>query len=249
MSILATVKLPSVTGLPKDDFVNTFAFQGDATSAPNRAAVLSALEDFYNFPARTTEDAGLAWHLARAVSRAAGGVEVKFYDIFDKLDGSPHGSPVGVGSFTLGPAHTGAAALPAEVAVVLTTRALGWQSALVEATTDVIPPALTSRPRQRHTGRVYIGPLNNLVVSESPTGVARVSNAFRDVLQNAASRLFNTTAQAGVAWSVWSRADEVLSSVDHVQVDDAFDTQRRRGHSPTVRETLDVTAPALAVAS
>ena len=37
---------------------------------------------------------------------------------------------------------------------------------------------------------------------------------------------------------VWSRADARLTAISHVSVDDAWDTQRRRGVDPTARRRV-----------
>ena len=62
---------------------------------------------------------------------------------------------------------------------------------------------------------------------------------IRDSLK--ASQRMQSSLQVGLvtgAWSVWSRTDATLHNVVSVECDDAFDTQRRRGVDPLVRNSL-----------
>jgi hypothetical protein len=72
-------------------------------------------------------------------------------------------------------------------------------------------PGGLSRPRARDRGRVY-------------------------TLIDAGRRLFSFPSLPA-SWVVWSRKAAAVKNVVAISVDDAFDTQRRRGERPNVRTT------------
>lgn len=105
--------------------------------------------------------------------------------------------------------------LPEEVAVVLSLAGT---------------PPIT--PRRR--GRLYMGPLN-VAASDGATTTtpSAVSPAYRTKLaQRAAAMSIN-----GTAWSIYSPTTDQMVLVDSGFIDNAFDTQRRRGPKATTRTT------------
>lgn len=88
-------------------------------------------------------------------------------------------------------------------------------------------------PRKR--GRNYIGPLASAVIDEDLQNVPRVEQLFQDVVAAAALDLRNSTENA--TWVQVSTTYGVASPVQGGWVDDAFDTQRRRGAAPSARTT------------
>lgn len=104
----------------------------------------------------------------------------------------------------------GSAAYPAECAIAVT---LG-NSAV---------------PRRR--GRFYIGPLNNA------TGVVANGALMVDgnVLGNIRDACAAVSLDTRMQWGVISQVDGVFFPVDQGHVDNAFDTQRRRGEDATQR--------------
>ncbi len=202
------VALPSTTNLPADDVVNTFAFS--ALASPITGAGLVALfEDFYN------NDTGIyqsiADYISPTISRARA-VTVKGYDLADP---EPR-SPVAEGSFTLGASGSGTA-YPDEVALCLS---YGGSA-----------PSGTNPARRR--GRVFIGPFNDLVTYTN-TGNALPAPALQQTLLNAGERLWDLSQGT---WWVHSRADDELFPLNRLWVDNAWDTQRRRGRRATSRAT------------
>lgn len=221
--VLAEVVLPGKTGLLADACVNTFSFITAATppSAGNMDAISGALANFYNtVPAGHNAIAGF---INESILRTANGVTVKFYDLAAHLDGSPHGSPIGIRTFTLGAMVPGAVAAPREIAAALSFHA--DFGAAVEF-------APGSRPRSSFRGRVYIGPLTQSVwQTEGTTGRVNFTQTFRETLVTQAAAL----RDAGIGWSVWSRRLGQLRDVLVVSVDDAIDVQRRRGEKALIR--------------
>lgn len=246
--ILATVTFNAKSGIARDNCVNNLAFSmpGGWPGAGDIAELGALIEDLFDGIHPGQQNA-LSAYLGNSLVRTANGASVKVYDITGHLDGSPHGSPIGQHLWTLG-ASLGTGDLPREVAMCVTLRGVGWDTALVEVPDGADPGAAVDRPRQRHSGRVFLGPLsagNSVAAADAVTGDVRPGSTFRaDIL--AAFEDFAEEvpiAWAGARLGVWSRAMQFIHTVAAIQVDDAFDTQRRRGSSPTVRTTVTPTIP------
>lgn len=89
----------------------------------------------------------------------------------------------------------------------------------------------SNRPRRR--GRIYLGPLTFAAL---PTGQARFDTVVRTALTTFAQQL-EAFGGSSYAWSVYSRADDVHYPITGGWIDNAPDTQRRRGLASTVRTT------------
>jgi hypothetical protein len=246
MSLLATVTLAHVNGILRDSVVNTFGIKTNTTSYTQTQldGITAALVAFYNATPPGTDRIGSTFnngihnYLSTEMSRTSNASTVRIYDLEGHLDGSPFGSPIDVSPFTLGAAGT-STPLPSEAAVVLTLEADGRAGAAVESDTNVIAPATTSRPKSRRTGRVFIGPCNSLSTALAGQA-ARPHQVFRDTILAAALKLdADLNAVAGdYDLAVWSRADARITACEAVSIDDAWDTQRRRGVQPTERRRL-----------
>jgi hypothetical protein len=98
-------------------------------------------------------------------------------------------------------------------------------------------------PQARRRGRIYIGPLSSGVVSSGrPATIVQ-----QDILD--AGVLFagtvNTIPALGTGfWGVWSNTANAFAPAKTLSVDDAFDTQRRRGLAPTSKVTATLPLPA-----
>lgn len=97
-----------------------------------------------------------------------------------------------------------------------------------------------TRPASNRRGRFYWGPLNNTVSTiDASTGRVHVaSNVAHGLLLAMDRHLHDEAAQASWNWAVFSRTLWQDFPVVGGAVDDAFDTQRRRGQDPIVREHL-----------
>lgn len=209
--ILAQVQLESVTGLPEDRFINTFHFQGAPTDVV-ALGIASWIKDFYNTAG--IEGDAICEFIAGHVLRSTNSSLIKFYDV--TTDG-PSGTPFLEEPWTLG-APALADDLPAEVALCLSFKA------------NPLAGAIEARRR----GRVYIGPLNQDVLFEELADSPRPRTVVMQTFLQAAQRLHDGVA--GVApWVIKSRAGDSVATVDQAWVDNAFDTQRRRGNRPTAR--------------
>lgn len=236
MSLLARVTFPSLTGVPKDDVTNTFVFATDADGDTQMNVITAALNAFYNDSYEAGIDS-IASRLHPRLSRAAGASEIAFYSLTGHLDGSPMGSPVGIRVFQLDAAQAGNNPLPEEVALCMSFRG-DFAAAVEEAPDPEGPPGAIIRPRARHRGRIFLGPLNDFARQYDPaTFKVSPNTSFVQQIGKAGDALKDTIDASPdvTAWAVWSRAAENLSPVVQVSVDNALDTMRKRGSAPSLR--------------
>lgn len=226
-AIHTTVQFEHLSGLPVDRIINTFTFvTASAWTATDLDNIETALKAFYNTSAPPATSP-VAWWMAPCLSRVVP-MYFRHYDIDGNLDGSPAGSPVrqGGSATVLGVAGQ-TSGLPAEVSC-----ALSFHSPYG---TDVeFGPG--TRPRARDRGRVYIGPLGaGVLSSDATTKRSKIDVPVQQSIVYAGQRLMT---DASTTWCVWSRKNASVSPVNGVWVDDAFDTQRKRGEKATTRIVL-----------
>lgn len=223
-NILAAVHLAHKSGLPEDAVVNTFSFLTTAPDVETADIDLlhTSLTAFYNvIPSGHNAIAGM---IGPQISRVNFACVTKFYDLAGHLDGTPHGSPVAVRDWTLGPMIPGAKGLPSECACALSFRA---------DYADDPEFSSTTRPRARDRGRIYIGPITvSSTEEEALTSRVKVTQSARETLVTQGAALRDV---AGFAWAVWSRRNAILEPVVAVWADDAIDIQRRRGERAVAR--------------
>lgn len=229
--VRSVVRIPSRSGIPEDEAINTFHFNTLDVSAATLNAITAALDDFYS-----TTYAPLLGPLGQLMSsHTVNGatVPIDHYEV-DPATGLS-GSPVGSGSFVLdGPAGN---PLPAEVALTITFHA---DTTGVPEITPLPPtgPEGDAHPRARRRGRVYIPFIAAVWVSNSfdasyglwTNGAIQLAVAAADGLRDSPG-----LAAAFVDWAVYSRRDGVARNVVGGWVDNAPDTQRRRGKDATSR--------------
>lgn len=85
-------------------------------------------------------------------------------------------------------------------------------------------------------GRVYIGPLNEGMVT---SGGRVLTGAITD-LNTAMENLQSDSIADSLPWVVWSRTLLEQATVNNGWVDDSFDIQRRRQRQPVARTTWTV---------
>lgn len=205
--------LVSASGVPEDDAVNVWHFRSDATLPTDDATeIQTALESFYNGVGALYNE-----------NTITGEVNLKFFDL---QDASPR-APIQIGSFTIGDLSD-ADALPTECAIVMSF------AGVAESGVNL----------RRRRGRIYLGPLD---IGPSSTISGRVIVGAPSVGQivSAADALLG----AGTTWDwavfspttagalPWDATDISNGTFDVVSgwVDNAFDTQRRRGTEATSR--------------
>lgn len=197
------------SGLPEDRVVNTFHFFGSGTYAADQPDQELAVAAFYN---TTTTVGPISSYLSPWVSRSA---ELRSYDLEEPDPRVPTIAPITLAATT----STG---MPEEVAVCLS-----WYC----------DPPVT--PRRR--GRIYLGPLASSAVTLSSASVpSRPSPDLITAVSEAAERLIGEFSSASIyGLQVLSIASAppigVMNRVRHGYIDNALDTQRRRGPVTTAR--------------
>lgn len=238
MPSLVVVTLANVNGLSEDAVQNSFCIRdlSNSDTQQTKDDCAAAIDDFYN-SVGLPGVSPVSWYLSDSLSRAVDACTVKFYDIGAFLDGSPHGSPFEVYQFTLDPAGD-SAQVAAELALCVTLESTGRADAPVETADGGDPGTARDRPKQRHTNRIYLGPLNRLA-DNSGGSQSRPSAQF---MIDARSAFYNLNldllAATSLGLGVWSRADATVRIAGAVSTDDAWDVQRRRGVAPTARTRL-----------
>lgn len=216
----AQVSIPLDSGIPEDAIVNTFHFDDDddPVAAPDdtRDFIMSLLTAFY-------QDIDGVMFGQNVGAEAT----VKLYDMADALPRQP----LYTETIALAPLASGIdLTLPNEVALCLSFAAAG--------ASGVNP--------QRRRGRVFLGPVH-YAASSMVGSQCRPLAAVRDAVAAAAETMadgYEHPASPGYRcrWSIYSPTTDATSSLadsfnDVISgwVDDAFDTQRRRGAAPTTR--------------
>lgn len=209
-SALCRAVMPYTTGLPRDVAVNDFA-----VTVPNdldAAALAFAIASYYNVQA-TDATYSIGSRLSSLLTRTTNGCRVEVYQV--DLTSGDIGSPIGVYPWTM-PTATTSSQLPPEVALCSS----------VAATTD---PG--DKPARRR-GRIYLGPLTAVVVSD--LGI-HPDTVFVNNIRLAEIQLIEDLGALDCERAVWSRTDHAFFPVVRGWIDNAWDTQRRRGLEATSR--------------
>jgi len=236
--VKAVVQLARKTGITADTVDNDFYFSMsdfDEIGATRADNLRDTLTRFYN-NVHAPGTVSLASHLGDQLDRSSLATIIKFYSLEEPLSFPlVWGSPKQTRSFTLGTA-TPSTSLPSEIALCMT-----YHSDLTdvpETATNPTPPPAFIRPASRRRGRIYLGPFNANALVESPTVFEPTPS----------TELLNGVAGAGgfiqgdlppnTQWNVVSQADEQTYDVAGGWVDNAWDSQRRRGNEADARTTF-----------
>ncbi len=218
MAILrAQVVFPFTSNKPEDVTVNTWHFNSSVSKDQAADQIKLVLDEFYNTvpPPMVTGGSALAKladYMSNAISRVANAGKIKVYDL---ADGMPREATER--TLSLFPSSfTDDKELPAEVALCGSFYA--------------------GRNTKRQRGRIYLGPLM-VAATEDQTNRSRPTLALRDSLASSLRRLITPTLATvpGIDLAVFSRVDGIARVATAGWVDDAWDTQRRRGQDATVR--------------
>jgi len=227
MPTTVQVRLPGLSGLPEDVFINTLHFSGSAATL-DPARVLAAIVNLYNTPPPGNTN-NMGKFISAVVSRSEP-VQVRFYGV---EVGSPSGAPYAEGTFILG-APVSNTPLPEEVALVSSF-----------ASTAV---GLATVPNKR--GRNFVGPLVNTGLSTGPpsrpatvltASIVASYKEFRAEMNGSSPGGPDKWVTMSVQYSGAppNRVPSVITTANvvHGWVDNAWDTQRRRGIAPDARTT------------
>lgn len=205
--------IPYVSNMPTDVIVNDWSMfwpigtPADADFENARDRLITFYEDVFNNGVIT--DIQAPWV-------ASGSAELKVYNRADP----PPRAPVymSAAGYTSDAATT--SVIAPEVAVCMSFQA----------------DQASGVPQARRRGRVFLGGWAEALVyrgdvDEFPT----VAPTVRTAIVGAAETLLTSLLSDGWIWSVWSTVNGSGAAVTNGWVDDALDTQRRRGQAPTVR--------------
>lgn len=223
MLVRAQIVLGRDSGLAEDQIVNNLFFNvPDGTLQAGLDEVIADVRGFYNtFAAPDTRP--LSSLLGPSIDPATS--RIKLYD----MAGPPPHFPIRDVPLNNG-APSGFAELPAEVSVVLSFQAAK------QAGFD----------QKNRRGRIYFGTVSTESVISTVAG-SRPNDLTRNLLARQAARLraFNTALKEWVVVSQYDGTDAAgkpikrpaptFALVTDGWVDDAWDTQRRRGIAPTSR--------------
>lgn len=202
-----TTILPYKSNLPEDVSENTWAFRSTGDPGADLPVIGAALIDFFNTDHAATTTPPICTFMSQWIQRDA--CQVRIAPV-DTATAKETAAPIFV-PWTLG-ATTNTLHLPLEVAVCNSVRSGG----------------------STVKGRQYVGPLNGSALGGTAGSVApRVASQFQ--VQLAASSETLRGLPSTIEWCIWSRKNSALFEVTSGYIDDAFDTQRRRGNDPTSR--------------
>jgi hypothetical protein len=198
------------TGLPEDRYVTTWAFRtidGLPPDAGHNVAVKDLLSEFY-VGVTAPQTGALRTFLSSAVDQPQ--TEVRVYRLGDSVPREPT-----IYAVNLGASLT--TALPSEVALCASF--------------------FSERNLPRRRGRIYFGPLATNTNDQPGSIASRPVSQVRTALLESMKRLRSASVAKGLQWSVLSQVDGVMRPVTGGWVDDAWDTQRRRGEAAAARQT------------
>lgn len=91
----------------------------------------------------------------------------------------------------------------------------------------------------RRRGRLYLGPWTADALGNATGQRGRPKTSLTDLVAAGAGALKDASDASGDwTWHIWSPTDGVGREVNNGWVDNAWDTQRRRGVDPTTRSTF-----------
>jgi hypothetical protein len=152
--------------------------------------------------------------LLSAISLNANNAKIEIYNLSDPIPRSPVRVDVRL------MAGHGAGGHPSEVALVMSF-------------SSVPPPGV---PQARRRGRMYLGPLSNQSsLIENAVGDVRPATLAIETLKQAAERMAKPELTGLASWVTRSTIDGAIGVVSRGFVDNAYDTQRRRGTRATNR--------------
>lgn len=215
----------SVTGLPQDDCLTTYHWETDegAYSAVTAAALnghVAAAWETVNPPGTSKPSTWISPEISRVIKPTC------------KTYGISGGSPLAVNDWLAMTASSFDQGMPSEVAMCLSYNA-DLTGILEEAPDDPDADTRPERPAARRRGRIYVGPLI-LTCATATEPVRPVSTLMNDLLGlgvGLATISDPTLTAVNARWVVHSDSGFAGANyeITRVSVDDAFDTQRRRG--------------------
>jgi hypothetical protein len=218
------IVLPNIDGLAVDAVDTSLNYETVGVDSTGVSPLIAA---FFNTTA-TGATSSIAARISDSISRTLP-VEIRYYDVTAHLDGSPHGAPFQVDTFTLA-AHAGG-----------TVHDLPNQCCSTLSYYSQLDPGGTTTGR--HRGRMFLGPLTDEVINTTFTaGNPRLSTAWTTDCTHAFAQLaagMDALANPKVL-CVWSRKAAGFEPVIACFMENKVDTLRKRAVAATARTTLPV---------
>ena len=233
IGIRATVTLNKVSGLPEDAAQNVFHFAVDELEGYDPEGIRDALINFYNGNT-SGADTALADIFSGTIDRGDFASKIDLYTVPDAP--AALGSPAYSYEWGLLPEAVTLKPLPDECAMVLSM--YSDLTGIPENTPGGAPgPVGDAHPAARRRGRLYLGPLSDNCSDAVANGTTppRLSSVARAVPAFSANRLCTESAALDNPWCVFSRTNWAMYPVIGGWIDNAFDTQRRRGPASSAR--------------
>lgn len=207
------ISFPYFTGLPTDVVQNTFHFLFTVGSPvpSDFSLLLIDIEAFYTAIFTSVSLASMApWIDSGAVSEK----------IYDLADPTPR-TPVYEATSSYSVVRATNATTQPEVALCLSYQGT----------------KISGLPQARRRGRLFIGGLGVATTAGDSDSFPVPTPTIITNMATAASGLIVSAAADGWEWNVWSETDQSGTAVTDGWIDNAFDTQRRRGNEATSRTT------------
>jgi hypothetical protein len=220
-----------------------FVYVCQTLSAPTALLagdVSVGLQHFY-ITLNSGQTTSMTAYLAKSVDSTRG-LAWQAYDITAHLSGTPHGSPINSGNYTITSAGASTVPIPEGVAACISYR--GNYGTDVEFVRDPSTHKVTARPRSRHRGRIYFGPLSaNALIQDSTTFRAQILSTFLTDAQLALQSAGTITDSGSNKWhlSHWSKKNASTEDIVQQWIDTRPDYQRRRADQAMVRQTATYT--------
>jgi len=208
--IRAQVSIGQDTGLPADDITNTWHFV--TSGAPSEGIeddIIDALHDFYNVA--TTGGSRISEYFSARLNPATW--TCRLYN----LDDSPPRVPIEEQTIAL--SATATTSIPSEVALVMSFQAL--------------PVSGINQARRRN--RVYLGPWGQAAFSPSSDGYKPGTGVINTIAEAGTRLAGRSDITSDWKWVVRSQTTGATANVVDGWVDNAWDTQRRRGEAASSR--------------
>lgn len=202
------------SGLPEDQYVNTFYFiTGGAPTGEESDIAAGFVGALYK-----NAVGGVGSPASFLSGQLSGLVTIKTYNMADALPRTPIETYTDVYSVD----SEASVGLPPEVAVCLSYAAA----------------PVGGIPASRLRGRIYFGPLASEAAVLGTNHHAEVSTVLMARLTEGAEAMQAGAAALELQWAMYSPTRGAASPIVKVWCDNAFDTQRRRGNDATSRTTI-----------
>lgn len=221
---------PYRSGLAEDVSINVWHFRTvdpEPTEAEITTAATSLIDFYYEPPSDASTTDTIAQAMAPWINFSFSNCYLRIVGV-DQVTGAELGAAIITNYDGPSQPDPSDSNLPLEVAICCSFKGYYSEGPVLE--------------RARRRGRVYIGPLNDTVLQGNGTAapprpsvdfVNLLTAKMQDLRENAQTGA--GTGGASAPWVIWSRAGGAIHNVVGGWVDNAWDTQRRRGNETTTR--------------